>query len=314
MFGENDKVAELEKQIRALNEQAYEKIFDEGWRRELAQQLGTEMYQGFRNTNMAELVTTVKRYARNETASISSVRGLQAFHIARGGYIEESTIVEDTFYIDKLQIGIHMVEHIDRFETGFVKSADTIINLGAQRLDAEINRAVFRALQIAVPNTADNYSAVNGLGLAALSDAIAQVEDAPDAVYGSGEPVIVARATMIRQIRDALTNNFGFSAFTPETNEDLLRRGQVGSFMGTPIVRIANYRDEMNRPYFPANEVWIVGKDAATTGFFGTPRQHNYITPGEEYWHFINRVDYGVAVTNPTHLHRIVDSSIPAGR
>ena len=179
MFSPNDnKVKELQDQINALNNEAADLIHDPSWVREVGQQMGQEVWYGFNHANLTEMITNVERKGLAELAEIETeVRGLTAFHIARGGYIEESTIHAEKAYVPKDQIGIHIVENIDRLETGFVPTAQKVVAQAPVRIDAEINRRVIKTLQAAVPNTSAYYTATNNLTYNQVADAIDSVKD-----------------------------------------------------------------------------------------------------------------------------------------
>lgn len=312
MFGDEytNKVAALRADLDRMNAEAAELVRSPGWLDEQAQQLGTQIWEGFQSDNLINRFADVRSFARDGNGTIETIKGLSAFHVSRGGYIEESTIQADITTIQRDQIGIHFVEHLDRLEVNFVPTAQRLIQLASARLDAEINRRVLSVFQAAVSPGGANYMLTPNLTTLQLDEAIASVEDAAAVGVGTPAPVIIARAPMIRKIVSALTNNSTYTAFLPELNEELYRRGLIGSYRGTPIIRLDNFKDENGRSYFPANELWVVSRDAAVVGFFGSPRTHNYQEPGTEYWHFINRVDYGVTLLFPDHAFRIVDGSV----
>lgn len=305
-----DTVKNLQAEIHRLNDEARDLFYDEAWRNEQAQRINTSVQDGFKSANLVELMTQVQYLGRDEVATASVLQGLEAFHVARGGYIEESTLTEDVMYIEKDQIGFHFVDHLDRIEVNFVPRSEQIITLGAQRIDSEISRRVLRTYEAATTIGNGNYAGVSGLGLADLNGAISRVEDAPSPSVGQASPVIVARAPMVAKIVDALTASNAYSLYLPETNDELMKRGQIASYRGIPIVKLPNWVDQHGRPFFKGNEMYVVSKDAAVTAFHGSPRPHNYIAQGEDYWHYIQRIDYGVAVINPEQVFRIVDSTV----
>lgn len=305
------QITELQAQINKLREEAADQVRNPVWRAEQAAILAEDINEGFLSHNLVDLLTIVKRVGRNETLTFRSTKGLQAYHVSRGGYIEESVLTSDIDYIRKDQIGFHVVEHLDRLEVNFYESADAIVRLGTMRLDAEINRRVFKTFEAAVGIGDDNYFGVSGLSFGALNDALAYVEDQPVTSQGTlDKPIIVTRTGMNSKIRDLLTQNNSYGAYLPVTNEALTKRGVVGEYMGHYIVTLKNYLDENDLPFFPNNEIWVVGQDAAITGFFGAPRPHDYVSQGEDYWHYINRLDYGVSVIHPERIARIVDSTV----
>lgn len=306
----NTRAKALQDELNAINAEAAELVQDPSWRNEMAKEIGQEILEGFNSTNFIDLFTTVERLERTGRSTVREVRGMQAFHVARGGYIEESTLHAEVTEIERDQIGFHVVEHLDRLETNFAMTANDLITLGSRRLDAEINRRVLKTFQAAVPdNTSDYYIGSSGVTLGVINQAIAEVEDATE---DEETPVVFGRSTMLRKVVDALTVNNAYTAFTPETNEDLLRRGVLGTYRGITFAKVKNFLDENKRPFFPANELWFVGRDAGKTAFFGAPRVKNFIEDDADYWHYIYRQDYGTTVVRPDRTRRLVDTSAAA--
>ena len=137
-------------------------------------------------------------------------------------------------------IGYHVYEFEDKLESNFGETQANLVQLGSQRLDAEINLRVLRTFQFAIPNGSPYYTQGAGLSLTALDNAINQVMDE---TY-NGEVVIVGRRSMTGQIVDKLsTANYG--GFLPQTNEEMIRRGVLGEYKGAKIVSLRNYRDDL---------------------------------------------------------------------
>lgn len=311
MFNDN-KLKDLQAEVNRLNQEAADLFYDKAWRNEIAQEVGREVYYGFDHMNMVDLVTETERLGLNETATIDlEIRGLTAFHIARGGVIEESTIHGETAYLPKDQIGIHIREHVDRIQTNFVPSVQKLVSLAPRRIDAEINRRVISTLQAAIPSSSAYYVSTANVTLT-------QVQTALDAVRNevepeAGDPVIIGRSAMLNKLRNATTNGLAFNYFMPSINEDQLRYGETpNTLFGARVLDVGNYRDENGRSYFPNNELWIVGRSAGKTAFYGTPRTTEWIEDEGEYWHWQTRLNYGVSIVRPSHARRIVDASVSA--
>ncbi len=103
-----------------------------------------------------------------------------------------------------------------------------------------------------------------------------------------GEPeniVIVGRRTMVDQIIDELVAG-NYAAFLPETNEALLQRGVLGRYRGARIVSLRNYKDDEDSPFFPANELFVVGRDASKFAFWGGLLSKEW-SDHEWYWHYV---------------------------
>jgi len=277
---------------------------DPMWQMLMGQAITEAVTVGFEHENLLDILTTVERVGEDGRIFVKETKGLEAFWTARGGYIEISRLVSDVTELVRDMIGYHVYEFADKLRNNFGETAQTLITLGTQRLDAEINLRVLRTFQAAVPSGSPYYVTGAGLSLTALDSAINAVFD----TTMQSLVTIVGRRTMTGQIVDKLTSG-NYAGYLPETNEDLLRRGVLGQYKGATIVTLKNYRDDMDKSFFPANEMYVVGKDASKFGFWGGMlskewEDHNW------YWHHLARQDFGGGVFRPDRLRRIVDTSL----
>jgi hypothetical protein len=113
---------------------------------------------------------------------------------------------------------------------------------------------------------------------------------------------------MVDKIIDELTTG-NYAAFLPQTNEDLLRRGVLGTYRGARIVSLRNFKDDENVSFFPANEMFVVANDASKFAFWGGLLSKEWTEDDNWYWHYIARRDFGGLVHRPERLRRIVDTS-----
>lgn len=308
-----DERREWEAKKKELNAQAEQYWKDPDWHREMAQELTETIYLGFEHENLLSYMTQVENADWNERVFLKEVRGLRAFLLARGGYIEASTTHAEVLEIQRETVGFHVYEEEDKLRSNFAETQATVVELGVQRMDATVNSWFFAGLQAAVPSSNASYVSVSDLstsGLGSLNNALTNVRD----VSRDWEVAIVGRSTMVDQIRNALwgIGNQPAAGFLPETNEDLLRRGVVGKYFGANIITLKNYLDDTGTPYFPANELWVIGRDASKFAFFGGLDSKEWIENAAWEWHYMARRDAGFIVHRPDRLRRIVDSSIPA--
>lgn len=310
-FGRTDEERrELKEKLEAANREAAEHWDDPTWRREMAQEMTETLYWGFEHENLLSLFANVENAPFDGRVFVKEVRGLRAFWVARGGYIEASTIHSEVIEIPRDTIGFHVYEFEDKLRTNFGETQATLTDLGIQRMDAEVNLRVLRLFQAAVPSTSPYYLHGAGLDLAALNLALREVRDA------SMDPMvtILGRATMTDQIIDKIMGTGGNTAgFFPETNEQLLQQGVLGVYRGARIITLKNYRDDTDTPFFPANELFIVGRDASKFAFWGGLLSKEYTEEDNWYWHYLARRDFGGIVHRPYRLRRIVDDSIDPG-
>lgn len=296
--------------IRAMKDEANriasENWDDPAWRREMAAELTEEIYRGFDHENLLSLFAQVENVPFDGRVFVKEVRGLRAFWVSRGGYIEASDMRAEVMEIPRDTIGFHVYEFEDKLRSNFSETQQTLVRLAGQRMDAEVNLRCFSLFQAAVPASSDYYSTGAGLSLSTLNAALRRVRD--ESLDGTVS--IVGRATMTDQIVDEVMGaSSNGSGFLPETNEALLSRGVLGVYRGARIITLKNYDDDTRRPFFPANELWVVGRDASKFAFFGGLLSKEYVEDDNWYWHYLARRDFGGVVTRPERLHRIVDSS-----
>lgn len=300
--------AEAKAKIDAVNKEAFERWDDPQWRKEMAAEITDSIYWGFEHENLLNLFSTVENAPFDGRVFVKEVRGLRAFWVARGGYIEASTLRADVMEMPRDTIGFHVYEFEDKLRTNFAETQATLVDLGTQRMDAEVNLRVLRLFQAGVPSTSPYYISGAGLSLTALNTALREVRDAS---YDQGAVTIIGRSTMTEQIIDAISTS-NYAAFLPQTNEDLLRRGVLGTYRGANIVTLRNFKDDTDTPYFPANELYVVGRDASKFAFWGGLLSKEYDEQNNWYWHYLARRDFGGVVHRPDRLRRIVDTSITA--
>lgn len=294
--------AELQAKADALTAEAAENWGDREWHEMMAVAIVESITYGFDTENMLDLLTTVQTVGLNDRITVEEVRGLKAFWTARGGYIEASSLNREVMELQADTIGFHVYEHADKLETNFGETAARLVELGTKRLTAEVNQYVLRTFQAAIAPGSDEYEAANGVDLDFLADAIDAVIDESN----DEQVTIIGR----RPALGAITKQLGDgSLFTPETNEEYRRRGVLGEYHGARLVYLRNHKDDMDVSFFPANELFVVGRDASKFGFWGGFKQKEW-EDANWYWHYVARRDFGGLVHRPERLRRVVDTSI----
>lgn len=291
--------------IEAANREAREQWNNPQWRAEMAQEITEVIYDGFQHENLLSLLAEVENLPWDGRAFVKEVRGLKAFWIARGGYIEASSMNQDVMEIGRDMIGFHVQEMTDKFLANFAETQANLINLGIQRLDAEVNKRFLRLLQAAIGVSSDSYISASGLSLTSLDTALREVRDESR----TREVAIVGRSTMTDLIIDEITNDGAYSSFLPETNESLLRQGVLGVYRGARIVTLVNYKDEDENSFFPANELYVVSRDATKFAFWGGLSSKEFEELDNWYWHYLARKEFGGVVHRPERIRRIIDTS-----
>lgn len=299
----------LRQKVEKANEVARANWENPQWRHEMAQELTETIYRGFEHENLLSLFTNVENAAFDGRVFVKEIRGLKAFWVSRGGYIEASEIKSEVMEIPRDTIGFHVFEFEDKMKINFSETSQSLINLAQQRMDAQVNQRLFSLFQAAVPSSSAYYSSGAGLSLTTLNTALREVRDESM----DDQVTIIGRSTMTEQIIDELLGSGSNGAgFLPETNEQLVRRGVLGTYRSARIVTLKNYDDDNRVPFFPANELWVVGRDASKFAFWGGLMSKQYVENDNWYWHYLARRDFGGVVHRPERLRRIVDTSISA--
>lgn len=295
--------------IEALNKEAAEKWDDPAWRLAVAQQMSETIFEGFEHENLLSLMTTVENAGFNDRITVEEVKGLRAFWTARGGYIEASEIWEQVMELPRDMIGFHVYQHEDKIRTNFARSQSTMIDLGIQRLNAVVNQRVLALFQAAIPVGSANYLSSSGVSLTTLNTALRNVRDESK----TREVAIIGRSTMTEQIMDELlgASNNG-SGFLPETNEEMVRRGVLGTYRGARIITLIDHKDDQDVSFFPANELYVIGRDASKFAWWGGPMTKEFTEQDNWYWHYLFRRDFGGVVHRPERARRYVDVSLSA--
>lgn len=288
--------------IDRLNAEAAEHWGEPEWHRLLAAEIRETMQEGFEFENLLELMTTVETVGLNDRITVSELRGMRAHWVSRGGYIEASGLRRDTMELRADTIGFHVYEHRDKILTNFGESTMDLIELGTKRMLAEVNLRVLSLFQSRISSGSDQYISGSGVSLTDLDAAINEVIDETN----DDMVTVIGRRTMIGQIVDELGDG---SRFTPETNEAVRRTGVLGEYKGAKLVYLKNFRDDEDVPFFPANEMFVLGRDASKFGFWGPIFEKEW-EDQNWYWHYVARRDFGGIVHRPERARRIVDTSI----
>lgn len=292
----------LREQRDALNAEAAENWGDPEWMKAATEEIASTILFGFDHENLLQLLTTVENAPFDARVTVKEVRGLKAFWTARGGYIEASEMRSDVFELPRDMIGFHVFESEDKLRVNFAETQATLVELGIKRMDAEVNLRVLRTMQAAIPSTASQYI-TGAFSLTALDTAIDEVIDESR----SNVITIVGRRTMTGKIVNALSQAGTYGGFIPETNQEIISKGILGTYKGATITTLINYKDDEDHPFFPGNELFVVGADASKFAFWGGLFSKEWTEDDNWYWHYLARRDFGGVVHRPERIRRFVD-------
>lgn len=289
----------------AVDADARENFDNPDWRRDALTDLTETIWEGFQHENLLELFTTVENADEGERILIEEVRGLKVHWFSLGGTIHESDIDERVWELRPSYVGFGISRHEKKLKNGFSRAAAQLQTLAIQQMDAEISARLFRTWQAAITVGSDYYASTAGVSLPTVETMITEVQDETL----DGEVTIVGRGPAVNALMSALRDE---NTYAPETNDNLIRLGVVGNYWGATIVRLKNFKDLYDRSFFPANELWFLGRDGSKVGFWGglTTRE---TLDFNGYWRLKGFREAGFAVHQPENARRLVNSSISAG-
>jgi hypothetical protein len=313
LFGQSpEQAAEMKALEEKLNQEARENWDSPEWHRQVAADLQSSLDYGFTFNNVFQTWFRTDTVGEADRVVLRERRGMKVYWTARGGWIDETQLSTEEWTLPRDTIGFHVSEMEDKIRLNFATTMSDLVNLAEARLEAEVNRRILSTLTTAIPDaTSDSYVSVAGLDADDLNTAIREVKDAikPNG-QGPAPVTILGRASMIDKILDVVSGTF--SGFTPQTNEEILRQGRLGSYRGANIVNIINYTDEEGSSYFPANELWVFGGDVGRFVFYGPMLVKTWTENNVDYVHYRARKDCGGLVNHAEQARRIIDTTVSA--
>ena len=280
---------------------------DVAWHKSMAAALTGAIYEGFQHEDVLGLMANVENLALGQRSFVSETRGLNVHWMAKGGKPNASTINTKSFEITGDTIAFHVYDSEEKMKSNFAETSSTLIDLSVERMSSTINQRVFGLFQSATPTSGANWT--SGFSLATLNTALARVRDASK----SREVSIIGRATMTDQIMDEILGASGNGGgFLPETNEQLIQKGVLGTYRGAKIITLTNYQDEDDVSFIPGNELFVAAKDASKFAYWGGLESKEYVEQDNWYWHYLAKRVFGGVVHRPERLHRFVDPGVDA--
>jgi len=287
--------------VTAVNEEARDNWDNREWRAERAADIRDSIEYNFESESLFRDYINYRNLNFEDRRIIRQTRGLKAFWLARGGYIEESQLRTSEFELPRDMIGFHVSEQEDKLRINFAETSADLVRLGTLRLEAELNRRLIQLMEAAVPPGSPWYISGAGISQTAVNGALDAVADMGGGQ--EGEITLLGRRTVTGQI----TN---FSGYSNETLEEIRQKGRLGVYRGANVQTITNYLDDDNVPYLPANEMWVLAGNAGEFNTFGGLLFKESTEDLNWYWHYVARRDVGGMIMFPWRIRRIVDTSI----
>jgi hypothetical protein len=286
---ERERIRALEE---ATNAEAIANWDNPEWRKARLRDLAVATFEGFQHEQLLDKFSTVETVGEFEPITVEEVTGLEVFWVSLGGQIDQSRLTERVWYMPHDFVGWHVEELDDKVRSGFARAIRNLQNLGVQQMDAAINKRLLTTLQTAIGPSSDYYVDTPGLTKSVVDTAIREVQDETL----EDQVAIVGRASMIGQLMDEIEG----SGLYDNASEEILRTGTI---RGT-------YKDGNDRPFFPEDELWVVGRDASKVGFFGGLKAWEWTPDGGDYFNYQARRKAGFVVHHPERARRIVDSTL----
>lgn len=299
-FEEREELREVKER---LNADAKANWGDSEWQRETAAEITRLINVGFQNENLLDLLANVQTADDGDTISVEELSGVDVHWVAPGGRIEESVWDDRDFELTPDRVAFHLSALVEKIRSNFFRQQQTIVDGGIASLNAAINARVLALYRAGTQG--GNSASTSSVAIADVNNAVTVVRDASLA----DNVTIVGRGTMVDQIFDLLV---GQNNFAPATQDTLIRNGYMGTYRGANLVKLKNYTDSTKTSYFRANEMYVVGADAAEVGLWGNLATDTWQDPGvnNARWHFEGLRKAGFALTNSDRVFRITDTSL----
>jgi hypothetical protein len=301
--GTPEQVAEMKELAKALNEQAREQWDNPEFHRQVAADIASELDYGFTFENLFSTYFSTETVGEFDRVILKERRGLKVYYTARGGHVDESVLRTEQWELPRDTLGFHIRESEDKLRANFADEIGAVVDLGGERLNADVNRRIFNTLQAAVPPTSPYYGSAAGLDKSSLDDMIREVKDAIKPNGQGPVPVTIAgRASMVDQISD-------FNGYADEALEEIRLRGRLGTYRGANIVQVLNHTDEDGESYIPYNELWVFGGNVGKFALYGDLRVKTWSENTVDYQHYRAVKDIGGLVHHPEQARRFIDTS-----
>jgi hypothetical protein len=290
----------------ALNDEAQRNWRNPEWHREVADVISARLDWSFYFDNLFSSYIDTMNVGELDQVVEEEFDGVKAFWTARGGYIDESQMKTSRFSMGRDTIGFHVSEFDDKLRLNFANSMESMIALGYQAMDAQINKRMFDTFQAAVDVSSDYYVAASaGLTKDVLDNAITEVADELRPKNGVFPPItIMGRRAAVDKISNVAT--IGDGLFDPEGTAEVRARGRLGTYRGANIQVLPNYYDENRNSLLPANELWVFGGTVGKLVFYGGTVTKTWEENTVDYRHYRARRDVGFSVWHPEFARRIV--------
>jgi len=287
-----------------LNQEARENWSNPAWHQQVAADIADALDYGFTFENSFGQYIRQVNLGFTDRYVIKERRGIKVFWTSRGGYIDESQLVSERWEVPRDTLGFHVSEHEDKLQINFSETIQEMVNLGNQRMDAEVNRRILSLATAAVPAGSDSYVTTAGLTKDVLDQAIREVRDQIRPTGGNPVPVtVIARPVMMDAISD-------FPGYAFEALEEIRLRGRLGTYRGANLQELRHFTDEEGLDFAPANEVWVLGGEAGVFINYGGVKVKAWTENTVDYQHWRARKDVGGLIHKPNMVRRIIDTTV----
>jgi hypothetical protein len=296
----------LEQIFAAVAPRLEDEFGDQALRRVVAAEITKLVIEGFNYEQLLTLFADVRQVGKKDEIKVRRRRGMRAYWTARGAAVKSSDQDERVWRLERDMIGYAIDELIEKMTAGFSYEAAELIRGAIAQLLGEINRRFFELVLELTDDSTPYYEEGAGVSLEWIRSQLTAIKDKAR-TGGTSGMIIAGRATMTDQLLNILEDD---NKFIPETNEDIVRRGLLGTYRGARILEWTNYEDAHGGPRIPANELVIIGPDSSIVGFWGGMQSFEEIDG--EYWKHWAKREVGMAVWQPDRLRRFHDTSINA--
>lgn len=267
---------------------------DEG-RRILADQIRKYVEKDLTQSDVAGVILTKETLRDGETPRFVTRKGIKAYVHEPGSYAPKSMITQESIVAYPELISANPEVLINQLRSGRVGDIQYIRRRATAEIIGKKNSITFNTILGAVPDTSeDNYAeCTTEVDKLALNAAMSYVSD-----VAGGVKAIIGRGPAVDPIAD-------FEGFSDATQEQIDKKGQLGSYRGARIVRLKQYVDADGVATIPEDEILVIGDyvgHAFTVGDMGAEQALDVNTL---LWNIHLYEQFGCVVIYADRIYRI---------
>jgi len=270
-------------------------------RRVLAEIVIEDITRRYEMVDTAMLLGDVRTYNIGDDPKFKTRKGLRGTVHAHGSYAERTQWSAEwvTFVLDLLSVNPEAL--LFEIQSG---RFGTLADLQAEAIDAArklMGANIFSTLEAAITSgdnygtiTKTNWEAAGTTAVTAIKTAIRYVMDK------GGVQAVVGRFPAIIPITDF---DHGFD---PEANAQRRLQGQLGTYLGAPLVYLDECLDRDDAQLIPSDVLFVIPKkEGIITGYIGDFAAEQNLDTDTLVWNMHIYRQFGVALVNTDRIYKM---------